>query len=110
MVFNGKVEYIFTCTERFSESGMKVTFFNRDWNRLPFERTYCSREISRPGSFEEMLILAEELARGIPFVRVDFYEICHRPLFGEMTFYPGTGLEKFSLLAYDRMMGKLIQI
>jgi hypothetical protein len=38
-----------------------------------------------------MIAGAEVLARGFPFVRVDFYEIDGRPRFGEMTFYPQSG-------------------
>ncbi len=40
LCFNGIVKLIFTCTERFTEEGMKVTFFDKDWNQMPFERHY----------------------------------------------------------------------
>jgi uncharacterized protein involved in propanediol utilization len=45
-----------------------------------------------PASLEEMIAAAETLGRDFDFVRVDFYEIDGRPRFGEMTFYPGSGL------------------
>ena len=45
-----------------------------------------------PASLAEMIEAAETLGRDFDFVRVDFYEVDGRPRFGEMTFYPGSGL------------------
>lgn len=47
--------------------------------------------IQKPKSFDEMKTAAKTLSENIPFVRVDFYEINEKPLFGEMTFTPGGG-------------------
>lgn len=33
--FNGKVQCSFTCTGRNTENGLHVTFYNRDWQKLP---------------------------------------------------------------------------
>jgi hypothetical protein len=41
------------------------------------------------------------------FVRVDFYEIKASPLFGEMTYYPGSGCERFDPPEFDRNVGRL---
>ena len=64
MCFNGEVKCSFTCTERFSESGLKVTFFDRDWKKLPFERHYhrSEKDIPRPQNYELMIQLAERLS------------------------------------------------
>ena len=93
MCFNGKVYCTFVCSERFEGSGLKVTFFDRDWKRLSFERHYPSSEkvIFKPVHYYEMIRLAEELSKNIPFVRSDFYEINGQLYFGELTFYPGSG-------------------
>ena len=112
MCFNGEVKCSFTCTERFSESGLKVTFFDRDWKKLPFVRHYprSEKDIPRPQNYELMLQLAEKLSHNIPFVRVDFYEINGRVYFGELTFYPGAGFEKFRPETYDKKLGSWINI
>ena len=39
MCFNGIPKIIFTCTDRFKDS-LKVTFFDLNWNKMPFERKY----------------------------------------------------------------------
>ena len=112
MCFNGKVKCIFVCSNRKSESGLNVTFFDLDWKRLPFERKYPVNPniIERPKTFEEMVILAEKLSKNIPFVRIDFYEIDDKPYFGEITFYPGAGFEKFEPEEWDEVLGSWIKL
>jgi len=106
-VFGGRVEYIQVDTDR--ETDHKRTFFDRQWNRQGFSLGFplSNREISRPICLDEMIRAAEQLAEDFPFVRVDLYEIDGQPLFGEMTFYPGAGCERFMPDAYDFEFGKL---
>ena len=112
MCFNGKVGMCFTCSERRSADGVKVTFFDNDWNQMPFTRHYpASRHpLPRPQNFEKMKSLAEQLAAGTDFLRVDFYEINGKIYFGELTFYPGCGFEEFTPDEWDRKIGDLIHL
>lgn len=41
-----------------------------------------------PVSFDEMKDVVAQLAKPFKFVRIDFYEIDGRPIFGEYTFSP----------------------
>ncbi len=110
MCFNGKVKTTFVCSNRFSKDGLKVTFYDTDWRRMPFERHYpaSKTEIDKPQTYEEMITLAEKLAFGIPFVRVDFYEINGNIYFGELTFFPGSGYEEFTPEEWDKTLGDWI--
>ena len=113
MCFNGIVRCVFTCTDRRSDDGLKVTFFDNDWKQLPFERHYpaaAAGSIKRPNQFGLMKQLAEKLSENIPFVRVDFYEINNQVYFGELTFYPGAGMEEFSPEKYDYILGEWIKL
>ena len=112
MCFGGKVKCSFCCTERYSEDGLKVTFFDREWNVMPFERHYpkSSKEILRPQNYDKMIELSETLAKNIPFVRIDFYEINNQIYFGELTFYPGSGFEEFEPFEWDKKMGDMIKL
>ena len=112
MCFNGKVKCSFTCTNRYSKEGLKVTFYDTDWEKMPFERHYPAETIvqEKPKSYDEMITLAEELADKIPFVRIDFYEIKGRPYFGEVTFFPGNGLEEFTPEEWDETLGSWIEL
>lgn len=111
MCFNGKVKTTFVCSDRFSKDGLKVTFYDTDWRRMPFERHYpaSKTEIDKPQTYEEMITLAEKLAFGIPFVRVDFYEINGNIYFGELTFFPGSGYEEFTPEEWDKTLGDWIE-
>lgn len=110
MCFNGKVKIVFTCTERYSKSGLKVTFFDRKWKLLPFERHYpkSKRKIDKPYNFDKMITIAEILSKEIPFVRVDLYEINNKIYFGELTFFPGAGFEEFTPSEWDEKIGEML--
>lgn len=112
MSFNGKVECCFTCTDRFSKEGLKVTFYDNDWNIMPFERNHPreSSPINKPYSYEKMKAAAEVLSEGLPFARIDFYEVGRQPYFGEITLYPGSGLEAFRPSDWDKYFGDLIKL
>ncbi len=112
MCFNGKFECAFVCSERFSEDGLKVTFFDENWSVLPFERHYkkSERPIPCPKNYKKMIEFAEKLAKNMPFVRIDFYETGGRLYFGEITFFPGGGYEEFSPEKWDYKLGKMIDL
>ncbi len=111
MCFNGVPKILFTCTERFGD-GLKVTFFDLNWNKLPFERHYPSSEkdIPKPKNFDKMIEFSKKLAEGMPFVRMDWYEINGKLYFGEYTFYPGSGFEEFTPQEWDRKLGDMINL
>ena len=60
-----------------------------------------------PASLGAMFDAAEALAAGQEFLRVDFYEVGGRPLFGEFCLYPGSGLDPFAADWIDRELGAL---
>lgn len=84
-------------------------FFDMSWNKLPFlldsyPNIYVG-ELLPPATFDEMKILAEKLADKLPFVRVDFYSIDDKTIFGEMTFYPADGRLDFVPDEYNKIIG-----
>jgi hypothetical protein len=105
--FHGRVEVIHVVTDR--EDDEKQAFFDRDWNRLACGQGFAveHRNIPKPVSLDDMIRGAETLAADIPFVRVDFYELAGQPLFGEMTFYPGSGLNSIEPADFDRWLLEL---
>ena len=112
MTFNGKVECSFVCLNRNSENGMKIDFYDTNWRKMPFERHYKNSDIilEKPKNYNLMVSFAEKLAKDIPFLRVDFYEIEGKVYFGELTFYPGSGLEEFNPPEWDRKLGEKIKL
>lgn len=112
LCFNGVVKCLFVTTERGTKQGLKMTFFDREWNRLPFERHYpiADYPIHKPDRFDDMIHIAETLSKDMPFVRVDLYEIDGRIYFSEFTFFPGGGIEEFSPFEWDLKLGEWITI
>ena len=110
MCYNGKPKNLFVCSER--QKGLKMTFFDLNWNRLPFNRMYpvYDKVIEKPKNFEKMIKISKILSKGFPFVRVDFFETGEKLYIGEMTFYPGNGMEPFSPKEWDRKFGDLIRL
>ena len=112
LCFNGKVKCSFVCSNRNTDIGLCVNFYDKEWNPMPFERHYPKSlvEIEKPRNYELMVQLAEKLAADFRFVRVDFYEIENQVYFGELTFYPGSGLEEFTPREYDYLLGSWIEL
>lgn len=89
---NGKVRFILVCSYGHGKRYLDV--FSRSWEHLP---VVVGAEENpdrpcRPEQLEEMCVMAENLAEGIPFVRVDLYVVNKKIYFGEMTFTPATGM------------------
>ncbi|SMP65525.1 TupA-like ATPgrasp [Sphaerochaeta associata] len=112
LCFNGEPKCLFVCLDRRSPSGLKVDFYDLNWTPLPFERHYprSGKFIEKPECFEELLELSKILSRGISFVRVDFYIVNKQIKFGELTFYPGSGLEEFTPEEYDKTLGNWLDL
>jgi hypothetical protein len=106
-VFHGRVECIYVVSDR--HLGAKVTFFSRDWQRLAVKvgNPTDERDIASPASLGKMIEAAEMLAGDLPFLRVDFYEVEDRPLFGEMTFYPSSGYDRYYPAAFGHHLLQL---
>lgn len=88
-------------------------FYDQDWKILPFGKDLAPLpevDIPRPYTLAEMIRLATELSAPFPFVRVDFYEVKRRIIFGELTFFPASGLPDFVPSEYDRIVGNMLQL
>lgn len=66
--------------------------------------------VKRPENFDEMKELAQNLSKGIPEVRVDFYDINGQVYFGELTFYHQSGFAPFSSEEWDLKLGQLLDL
>ncbi len=109
--FSGKVEFIMFLSNR--EKGLKMDNYDRNWNHLPFTYDYPNSEkkMEKPEKLERMVEIAECLAAGFPFVRVDLYLLNDgRIKFGEMTFTPANGVCKWSDPLVDSYLGELIKL
>jgi len=58
-----------------------------------------------PATLAGFVSVAEELGRGVDFVRVDLYDLAGRIVFGELTNYPAAGVDDFRPARFDEELG-----
>lgn len=111
--FNGKVKYLFIATDRQSKKEeTKFDFYDRYFNHLSFTNghPHSKNRIQKPETFDKMISLAEKISSNIPHVRVDFYTLNGKVLFGEMTFFHWSGFVPFNPEKWDKIFGDEIQL
>jgi hypothetical protein len=108
--FHGEPKLIQVDYSRFS--GHKRNLYTPEWKLLP-----CSLEYPNEGdppppprNLSQLLEVAAKLAASFVFVRVDLYAVEDRIYFGELTFYPGKGVERFHPAIYDERFGDLLDL
>lgn len=86
-------------------------FYDMEFKPLPINHGFSRTvpEYKKPELFELMKELAAKLSQGIPFVRVDFFDVNGRVYFGEYTFFDWGGFRPFSG-DWDLSLGKLIDL
>lgn len=111
--FDGKPYCLFVATDRGSKTEeTKFDFYDMDWNLLPFTNGHpnSGKKMSVPQNFEKMKELASKLSKGIPHVRVDFYNINGKIYFGELTFFHWSGYVPFEPIEWDYKLGSMIKL
>lgn len=110
--FDGKMKMIMIAQDRFSESGTKVIYCDRNFNKIDIIWGHQSSEgdVPKPDKYEEMCTLAEKLSAGIPQVRVDFYLVEGQIYFGELTLFDGGGFDVISPYEMDLKFGEYITL
>ena len=101
-VFHGRVAAIQVHLDR--ATNHRWTLFDRGWRRL--SDGGIEVDVVPPLTLSRMIEGAEILADGFDFVRIDFYDVGAVPRFGEMTFYPGSGLDPFDPPLLDALLGR----
>lgn len=109
--FNGQPRYVHV--DRNLKSNPTQSFYDMNWQKIKGlyrGYKYDDKSLEIPNNFDEMKFIATELSTNFKFVRVDLYNHLGEILFGEMTFLPASGFQKFSIKKYDYEFGKLIKI
>lgn len=93
MCFNGEPKFLQINNDL--EGKHYVDFYDIGWNKVDFtynNYTQSDHVLPRPPQFTEMIALAKKLSAPFPYVRVDFYNPPDEIIFGELTYFPGSGL------------------
>lgn len=111
--FNGEPKYLYVSEGLENHETAKIEFFDMNFKSAPFSRDdYAIFKIKpkKPKTFGQMKEIAKKLSKGIPFVRVDLYEINGKIYFGELTFTPCGGYMPFNPKEWDRKLGQLLKL
>lgn len=108
--YHGTPHFVQVDHARFSHHTRSI--YDVGWNRIPCQLEYAlePHDCPRPETLPIMLDIAAQLSRPFPFVRVDLYELDRHVLFGELTFYPGKGVERFTPRSYDLLFGNPLKL
>lgn len=109
--FGGEPKFIEIDIDRGLQKQQRV-FYDLEWKKLPFSKglKLFEGEVKRPDTLLEMTEVAQKLAQGFPFVRVDLYSVNNQVIFGEMTFYPADGRTDFYPEKYNEIFGSYIKL
>lgn len=110
--FGGKPMYCYVVSNRMFDAKHTHTRMMYDTSWMPLDEVFVPGEsldlTDPPKSLTAMLKVAENLSMGIPFVRIDLYEVNGEVRFSEMTFMPG--MDPGFTESFQRTMGDLIEL
>ena len=111
--FNGEPKFCQVIQDRTTEE--TIDFFDTEWKHQEFiglnpTAGHALSAIPKPTLLNIQLQIASKLSKGIPFSRIDLYEIRGSVYFGEITFVPMGGFGKFRPELYNEILGELINL
>ncbi|MDW0110676.1 ATP-grasp fold amidoligase family protein [Sporosarcina aquimarina] len=114
--FHGKAHFIQVHFDRGTPK-YHQDLYDMNWNLVfmtqgvkDLDMRMANNYIEKPGFFDEMVRLSEQLASDMIHVRVDWYYANGQLYFGEMTFYDGSGFIPFDNWEDDVTLGNLMDL
>ncbi|MCP4265134.1 MAG: hypothetical protein GY777_06095 [Candidatus Brocadiaceae bacterium] len=110
--FNGEPKFVQVNMGRGKKQQIQ-NFYNLQWKLLPFGKDINPSfdvDIQEPQNFKYMIDIAKDLSSPFSFVRTDLYNINGKVVFGELTFFPASGMPDFIPSEYDSIVGKMLEL
>lgn len=115
--FNGKPQFFLVRNDlRQSEADMNVTQFAVSYT-IDWQRAYMRKgeekyrfDLPKPRNYHKMLDYATRLSADFPQVRVDYYEVDDKLIFGELTFSSNGNVQSNYKDEYIIGLGKILQL
>ena len=111
--FDGNPKWIYVIADRKIGNGAGLGIFDDNFSRISVKRNdekELKRIIEAPKNLELMKQIASELSKEFPEARIDLYNNNGEILFGEITFYDGSGYMTFSPDDFDEQIGKSFEL
>lgn len=111
--FDGVPKFLYIATGRHSPEGVRMTWLDTQWNKLPFQYPHhpaCDVPPPKPDNLAEMLSIATMLSKDVRFVRVDLYSVKGKVYFGELTLYPAGGFSPIIPREWNYKIGDMLHL
>lgn len=111
--FDGVPKFLYIATGRHSPEGVRMTWLDTQWNKLPFQYPHhpaCDVPPPKPDNLSEMVLIASRLSEKVRFVRVDLYSVKGKVYFGELTLYPAGGFSPIIPLEWNYKIGDMLHL
>lgn len=109
--FNGEPKVMYITNKPVGGGIIYENFYDMNFTPMFIVHGYkrYTPEYDKPDGFDEMKRLASVLSVGVPFVRVDFYNVNGRVYFGEYTFFDWGGFQPFAG-KWDEKLGEWLTL
>ncbi len=112
--FNGYTKATLLATNRQSSTEeLAFDYFDNKFDHMELTNHWhpnAKKRPHKPINYAKMVELSSVLSRGIPHLRVDFYEVNGKIYFGELTFFDMSGFLKIHPDDWELEWGKLIDL
>lgn len=107
---NGRVLMVVVDLDRFGNH--RRNLYWRDFTRIVDGRIVYDGgpEVDRPAAYDKAVEIAEQLASGYDFIRVDLYVIGDDVYFGELTNFPAAGWDAIEPDWLDFKLGSMVRL
>lgn len=110
--FNGEPKLFKIDFDRFV--GLHSNYYNLQGEILPFgvlpSIPVYSKLLPIPENLSEMTEIARKLSQGLPFARIDLYNLNGEILVGEITLFPTAGFKRFTDDEWDLRLGSWLTL
>lgn len=110
--FEGKIDCVMVCLERYKHAHPIFVFYDLNWNRLYYLKEEPNEQYSvcKPDNFDKMIEIVTKISSCFKCVRVDLYNVNGKILFGELTFFNQGGFDIDISEETDKYWGSLFSI
>lgn len=110
--FDGEPKFLKVDFNRFSDH--HANYYDLNWSLLEYGESGFDPDFNhieeKPKNFDEMVKIVRTLSQSYKFIRVDLYNADGKIYFGEMTFFPASGMGKWTDPNDDEEIGNLLTI
>lgn len=106
--FNGEPICLYVITDRVLGQDGCFGIYNTKFQKLDVIRIGerpITKEIKKPTNYNEMIHISNIIAKEFPHARIDLFNVHGRIIFGEITFYSGSGYIEYDPDRFDLWLG-----